>query len=373
MHRATPSIGEYGEEQAMSRKAFEERTRVPAGARLHVPASAHLQVPAGVRLASDDFGGMIMQLGEPVGSGIMRTQPITSSFLAATVDFSCERCPSIAEPPEMAAAQGRWFSINYCAEGRCEVALPDVGCAVVKAGDCCVSGTDYRPKDFRYPLGSYRGIELWVNTAISTDPSFFLLAEAGVSLDALAQDAGVAAVFSGDEELNGPLRRIGAAISQLHVQERCTSAEQRAASIGFISAQCKNELIGLLLTLSQRDMAASQPAALLTPAQMNLAQTVAEEVQTAPAEAHDARTIARRYGISAATLNTWFSNLYGMTVAAYVRRERMMKAASLLERGARVADVAVSVGYANPSKFAAAFKRERGTSPSDYRRCNPQS
>ena len=60
-------------------------------------------------------------------------------------------------------------------------------------------------------------------------------------------------------------------------------------------------------------------------------------------------------------------------VAAYVRRERMMKAASLLERGARVADVAVSVGYANPSKFAAAFKRERGTSPSDYRRCNPQS
>lgn len=364
----------------MPRKAFRER----------------LHVPAGVRLESDDFGGMILQLEEPVGSGVMRTQPITPDFLAATVDFLCERCPSIAAPPEMAAAQGRWFSINYCVEGRCEVALPDVGCAVVKAGDCCVSGTDYRPKDFRYPLGSYRGIELWVNTAASADPSFSLLEEAGVALDDLAQAAGVAAVFSGDEELNGPLRRIGAAISRLQAQEehgrtqdcaaiesasyRCEPFPQEehsrtqdcAASVGFVSARCKSELIGLLLALSQRDMAASQPAALLTPAQMNLARAVAERVRAAPAGTHDARAIARGYGISAATLNTWFSNLYGMTVAAYVRRERMMRAASLLERGARVADVAISVGYANPSKFAAAFKRERGTSPSDYRRCNPQ-
>lgn len=340
----------------MPRKAFRER----------------LHVPAGVRLESDDFGGMILQLEEPVGSGVMRTQPITPDFLAATVDFLCEHCPSIAAPPEMAAAQGRWFSINYCVEGRCEVALPDVGCAVVKAGDCCVSGTDYRPKDFRYPLGSYRGIELWVNTAASADPSFSLLEEAGVALDDLAQAAGVAAVFSGDEELNGPLRRIGAAISRLQAQEEHGRTQDCAASVGFVSARCKSELIGLLLALSQRDMAASQPAALLTPAQMNLARAVAERVRAAPAGTHDARAIARGYGISAATLNTWFSNLYGMTVAAYVRRERMMRAASLLERGARVADVAISVGYANPSKFAAAFKRERGTSPSDYRRCNPQ-
>lgn len=33
-----------------------------------------------------------------------------------------------------------------------------------------------------------------------------------------------------------------------------------------------------------------------------------------------------------------------------------------------VVDVALEVGYANPSHFACLFRRETGLSPSDYRR-----
>ena len=46
----------------------------------------------------------------------------------------------------------------------------------------------------------------------------------------------------------------------------------------------------------------------------------------------------------------------------------MEVAAALLASGARVAEAAVRVGYANPSKFSSAFKREYGTAPSEWRR-----
>lgn len=40
----------------------------------------------------------------------------------------------------------------------------------------------------------------------------------------------------------------------------------------------------------------------------------------------------------------------------------------MLAKGASVAEASAGVGYANQSKFAAVFKRERGLSPSDFRR-----
>ena len=40
----------------------------------------------------------------------------------------------------------------------------------------------------------------------------------------------------------------------------------------------------------------------------------------------------------------------------------------MLASGASVAMAATAVGYANPSKFAAAFKRATGQTPTEYRR-----
>ncbi|HEX8089322.1 MAG TPA: helix-turn-helix transcriptional regulator, partial [Blastocatellia bacterium] len=48
---------------------------------------------------------------------------------------------------------------------------------------------------------------------------------------------------------------------------------------------------------------------------------------------------------------------------------RMEEARRLLrETKMSVIDVALEVGYANPSHFARLFRRETGLSPSDYRR-----
>lgn len=58
----------------------------------------------------------------------------------------------------------------------------------------------------------------------------------------------------------------------------------------------------------------------------------------------------------------------GLTPFAYITAQRMEQAQALLKRGVSVTDVATAVGYANPSKFAAAFRRYVGIAPSVWRK-----
>lgn len=307
-------------------------------------------------LFSESGHGRLEYVLDPsLGSGSMVIQRITPLCLVSLVDFACTRCPNTPTNP-LDTGCGRWFSVNYCFEGRCEVNAGAQGFAVVKTGDCCVSCADTWPEEFNYPLGVYRGVELWLNTELDRDPSFGLLGDASVSLEAIARDAGLAAVFNNDAALNDPIYRMGELLAD------ASRPDDRAI------ARCKVELMRFLLALSERDVAAARPVSLLAPAQMRVVKLLSERMQAHVADSHDARAMASEVGVSAATLNNWFVGLYGMTAAAYLRHLRIEQAASLLAQGARIADAATAVGYANPSKFAAAFKRERGLSPSDFRR-----
>ena len=58
----------------------------------------------------------------------------------------------------------------------------------------------------------------------------------------------------------------------------------------------------------------------------------------------------------------------GMTPHAYFTVQRLQRAAELLRGGHSVTSAAFAVGYANASKFAAAFRRRYRTSPSEWKR-----
>ena len=311
-----------------------------------------LRVASGVELVQDADGVYELVLSHPVGSGCMRGRPLSRDLFVANVDFACERCPNVPEAPSVplpAFSRGKWLTINLCHEGRCEVDVPSGGLATVSAGEVCISCSQERPAEFRYPSGRYRGVEVFVNTRIARSPLFSLLDDED-AVEAIARQAGSAAVLSGDGELNGHMRRIAALVE----------APDRALAT--------YEVLGLLLGLQRRDLSCARPRFILTRTQMRIVAAVHDELEGSLDCAHDARVLASAFGLSAATLNQYFSRAYGSTVAGYLRKRRMEVAAALLARGMRVAEAAVCVGYANPSKFSSAFKREYGTAPSEWRR-----
>lgn len=304
---------------------------------------------------SETTGRIVCELDPSIGDGSISVQRVAPMCLISLVDFTCERCPNMSSN-SLGMDRGKWFTVNYCLEGRCEVDAGRQGFAVVKAGDCCVSCAESWPEEFRYPLGIYRGVELWVNTELAHDRSFGLLGQASISLEAIAKDAGLAAVFNNDDALNDPLRRMKDLLEDSGIPE------EKAI------AGCTIELMRFFFALSERDVAAARPISLLSPNQMQIVKRLSQRMRANLLDMHDARVLAKEIGVSTSTLNNWFVSLYGLTVSAYLRHQRIDKAAAMLAQGMHVADVSLAVGYVNPSKFAAAFKRERGVLPSEFRR-----
>jgi AraC-like DNA-binding protein len=75
--------------------------------------------------------------------------------------------------------------------------------------------------------------------------------------------------------------------------------------------------------------------------------------------------LARTAGLSETRFKANFRALFGAPVFAYLRTARMEHTRGLLaQHHLNVTEVALRVGYANPSKFAAAFRRHFGRSPS---------
>lgn len=87
------------------------------------------------------------------------------------------------------------------------------------------------------------------------------------------------------------------------------------------------------------------------------------------AEDFDLERLAAQAGLSKFHFHRLFKSATGVSPSLYQTNLRMSEARRLLrETKMSVVDVALEVGYGNPSHFARLFRRETGLSPSDYRR-----
>ena len=79
--------------------------------------------------------------------------------------------------------------------------------------------------------------------------------------------------------------------------------------------------------------------------------------------------LSRRACLSATTFKESFRRLYGLPVHAWLRQRRMERAAELLRSSSlSVLGVAQSVGFSSASQFTAAFRRQYGVTPAQYRK-----
>ncbi len=78
--------------------------------------------------------------------------------------------------------------------------------------------------------------------------------------------------------------------------------------------------------------------------------------------------IASHVGLDRSYLYSLFQRYLQITPKAYLTRYRMTKAGELLRTSLTIGEVAHSVGYSDPLLFSKAFKREKGKTPSNYRR-----
>lgn len=75
---------------------------------------------------------------------------------------------------------------------------------------------------------------------------------------------------------------------------------------------------------------------------------------------------ALQLGVDEKTIQRLFRKETGMTFGQWRQQARLMQALERIAQGERIIDVAGALGYDSPSAFASMFKRQFGTTPSQF-------
>lgn len=119
------------------------------------------------------------------------------------------------------------------------------------------------------------------------------------------------------------------------------------------------------LLLDQLAALPVEPLRLRTPGDPR-ARRAADALRADPGGQRTMARVSRAAGASRRTLERLFVEETGMTLGRWRRRARLVEALRLLAAGEPVTRVALEVGYATPSAFVSAFRRELGRTPGRY-------
>lgn len=247
---------------------------------------------------------------------------------------------------------GAGMKLNYCTAGRLEAAMRDDRFLYLAPGGLSVE-TSTATK-FSFPCGFYRGVELFLPQEFLARPPRFL-AEAGIDLSAVLAAACPARMPNWVRNASSEATRILDALA-------VAPGSQWPARERLLVAQL------LLLLAAEGAPLRETDTTIYTKSQVDIAKRTCEALCANLARRRSVDDVARELGIGATTCKNLFKGVYGQSVSDFMAERRMESACAMLAHGtAPVAEVARAVGYANPGKFAAAFKAHIGETPHAWR------
>lgn len=284
------------------------------------------------------------------GSGTMLFYEVFDGVLLAYCNFHMATCTSRFE------AESDILCIDHCREGRIEQPLPHGTCAYIAEGDLKIDDRTCHTGEFVMPLAHYHGITVT-----------FDLARAQASLDKVAAGLGLSV------DLRALRRRFCVdglpCIVRSSAQIEHIFSELYAVPDEVRDSYFRIKILELLMFLQVLDTdGQSDSRAYFHRSQVERVKAVRDAMVADLAGAHPIDELSRRADLPPTAFKACFKGVYGLPPHAYLKECRMGLAARLLrESTASVAAISCEVGYESPSKFAAAFKKRYGVSPSEFR------
>lgn len=243
--------------------------------------------------------------------------------------------------------------INYGIHGRSEQTLTDGNLTYVSSGDLALS-TLTTQNGSRFPNGHYEGVELSIDLDEFHKSGALMSMPWGPDVNRLKDLCGKNQFFEAHH-----VPYIDNLMQQIWNVRRDDSLNEYAKLCIWVQ--------DLLRYLIYEEIPEKEVE--------NLSRTQAdyaleyESILTSHIGEHiSAKAVAEKFHISETSLKNYFQIEFGESVSSYMKKYRMKKARELLLSRGTIAEIAEHVGYANPSKFAAAFRSHYGMSPFQFRR-----
>lgn len=249
------------------------------------------------------------------------------------------------------------ISIQYCREGRFEGEYENGECIYMGPQDLSVNLPSRSPKKHSFPMAHYHG--------------FFIAILPDVAEEAI-RDL---------EKVTGPLNiDFNRILETLSRRNKLVIYHQYEPFREILSEfYPKPELqtrgyytlkvLQLLQLLCLEKGEAAEEEMYLQKEQVRVIKEIHTLLTRNLDERYRLQDLADRYHISLTTMKTCFKAVYGSSVGNYIREYRLQTGAGLLRNtDLGVGEIALRVGYENPSKFSEAFQRRFGETPMKYRK-----
>ena len=245
------------------------------------------------------------------------------------------------------------LEIHHCREGRYE---QQVGKQYfyLSSGDLSISRSTVTGTEAYFPTSHYHGISIVIDPVKAPECFSCFLDDVNVRPQALMEkfcSVQTCFIIRSTEQLEHIFSEL------YHIPE--------SIRMGYL----KVKVLELLLFLSALDTDLSQAGLHSCPqSQVRLAKAVCLHVCAHMNEHYTIEQLARQFQVSPTQLKKSFRNVYGDSLYSYVRTQKMLSAAKLLQETDRtILDIAGECGYDNGSKFSKAFREVMGVSPREFR------
>ncbi|MDR2672296.1 MAG: AraC family transcriptional regulator [Coriobacteriales bacterium] len=256
-------------------------------------------------------------------------------------------------------AMTEMFSLDHCREGRMECQLVSGPVLYLDAGSALVHDSEGFHPDFVCPTSHFHGLTI-----------VFFIEEAQRSLKAMFDDfdvdlQSIRNKFCGD--------RPPFILPKGKLPEQIFNSLYEVAG-GAGTSLHRLKVMEILLLLDELDVSEVAKTPYFYKTQVEKAKAIERYLSENLSRHHTIEDLSLRFGFPATSMKLCFKGVFGSSIYAYVRNQRMSTAAMMLRQSqARVTDIAAAVGYENASKFSKAFRAVMGASPNEYRKQSVES
>ncbi|MGN0351010.1 MAG: helix-turn-helix domain-containing protein [Roseburia sp.] len=291
----------------------------------------------------------VYQFRNETGEGTITIYDVFPGVMLAYNDFHMSYYDSVYQPGQ------ELFCIDHCREGRLEYPSGNNAYSYVEAGDLKLDRRLTHVERFEMPLSHYHGAMVAVDLNIAETVLKEEMKGFPVDLRKLQQK------FCADiypKVIHEPASVEHIFGELYHVPEKIKKAYFKIKVL---------ELFLYLDALEIPDSPDEKPYFYKT--QVEKTKALKAFLEEHMQEKFTQEELAKRFDLPMTAMKRCFKSIYGMSIGSWILQYRMNYAAEVLiaRRDVSIADLAGEVGYDSQSKFALAFRRVMGMSPTEYR------
>lgn len=300
-------------------------------------------------------GAEILRISNPSGEGVMTWITVCDGVEVTYNDFHMDCCFSGYE-----TRNRRLLCFDHCREGRIEHNSDELY-YYFERGDLLIDDrrTVASHKCYSFPLAHFHGMTICIDIDKAKQSLAHEISDYGLKLESLYERS-----FTQLSE-DQPVRVLRKNPMVEHI-----FSELYHLPSAIKKQYLKLKVIELLMLLSLPEMLEhNHKFTYFHRVQVEKVKAIREKLVTNLENNYTLQELSEQFDISLTQMKNCFKQIYGTPIVTYIRNYKINYAAGLLRDGKlSVTEIALAVGYENPSKFSEAFKTVMGKTPTDYKK-----